>query len=131
MFVIVCSRHLGMRGAPNARPTRSRDVRGRCCQRRRSGYADLLSWQLASSALFLLPLPSRIQLAFQVLLFHHTAIMSLSAQHQMNVAVFRLLAGLDVVHNVPKEQRKRYWDEMAADAVRTHVHFIFTVTNIP
>ncbi|KAI0340417.1 hypothetical protein BDW22DRAFT_1347046 [Trametopsis cervina] len=80
MFVIVCSRHLGMRGAPNARPTRSRD------------------------------------LAFQVLLFHHTAIMSLSAQHQMNVAVFRLLAGLDVVHNVPKEQCKRYWDEMAVDA---------------
>ncbi|KAI0344904.1 hypothetical protein BDW22DRAFT_1344042 [Trametopsis cervina] len=42
--------------------------------------------------------------------------MSVNAQHQMNVAVFRLLAGLDVVHNVPKEQRKRYWDEMAVDA---------------
>lgn len=119
MFVIACSRHLGKCGAPNVRPTRSRDVRGRCCQTRRSGYADLLSWQLASSALFLLPLPSRIPLAFTLLLFHRSAIMSVSAQHQMNVAVFRLLAGLDVVDNVPKERCKEYWDEMAVDAVRT------------
>lgn len=44
--------------------------------------------------------------------------MSTNAQHRMNVAVFRLLAGLDVVNNVPKEKRKEYWDEMAVDAVR-------------